>query len=88
MKEVCTCCMCESFHLFGKGRGVGLVKIELAAKIAPRSHKFNIRAVGRGKEDKNLSFCQHFGAGNTLAKHLGREDETSSHRGVALGWTW
>ena len=36
-------------------RGVRLVKIELAAKIAPRSHKFNIRAVGRGKEEKNLS---------------------------------
>ena len=31
------------------------MKIELAAKIAPRSHKFNIRAVvGKGKEEKNL----------------------------------
>ena len=64
------------------------MKIELAAKIAPRSHKFNIRAVGRGKEEKNLCSVSILGAGNTLAKHLGREDETSSHHGVALGWTW
>ena len=48
------------------------MKIELAAKIAPRSHKFNIRAVvGKGMEEKNLCSVSILGAGNTLAKHLG-----------------
>ena len=37
--------------------GVGVVKIELPAKIAPRSRKFNLRVVGKEKEE---SICQHF----------------------------
>ena len=41
--------------MFGKVRGVGLVKIELPAKIAPRSHKFNTRAVGREREKTSTS---------------------------------
>ena len=39
----------REFSFVREGAGVGLVKIELPAKIAPRSHKFNTRAVGREK---------------------------------------
>ena len=46
---VCVCVVRERISIcwLRGGRGVGLVKIELPAKIAPRSRKFNLRIVGK-----------------------------------------
>ena len=81
-------------------RGVGLVKIELAAKIAPMSHKFRERlqykrgSIQERSWERKKSSCQRFASsfrvcrlvdGNMLDKHLVRRGNKFSPWLLPLG---